>query len=223
MFNNSSNGQFPINTEDIKKIIQQEGTDDNYTLRSDYYPFNLSLKINGFEDDKQEKKFINKVKSMIRSSIEYQYWRDYIKEVNDQNRCILTDESGQAVTIELHHHPLSLENIIKLVLYKNYQEDISFNSFEVQNEIIMYHYQNIIGYVPLVSTLHEKFHNGFLDLPINFVQGYWEVFWNKFKHYATNDIQNLVAMYTEVKYPKEWKYRWGSLRGEEPKEYHNVS
>jgi hypothetical protein len=86
---------------------------------------------------------------------------------------------------------------------------------------MLYHYQNIIGYIPLVSTLHEKFHNGFLDLPINFVQGYWEVFWNKFKHYSTKDIQNTVTGYATKKFPKEWKYRWGSLQGEQtqPSDY----
>jgi hypothetical protein len=100
-------------------------------LRSDYFPFNLSLKIHGFDDEKQETKFVKKVKAMVRSSIEYSDWRDYIKEVNDQNNCILTDESGLAVTIELHHHPISMESIIRLILYRNYQENISFNAFEV--------------------------------------------------------------------------------------------
>lgn len=191
-------------------MIQSTKKQGNIELSSQYSPFSLSLNMYGFEDDKQEKAFIRKVKSMVRNSPEYAEWRDYILEVKQQTRCVLTDESSAAVTIEIHHHPISMENIIKLILIKHYQDNEAFSSYDIQKTVISYHFENVVGYVPLTTTMHEKFHNGYQDIPINFCDGQWKLFWDKYSMYAPDSMIELVSKYSLIEAPEDFQKGWGS-------------
>jgi hypothetical protein len=46
-----------------------------------------------------------------------------------------------------------------------------FSTFDISKAVIELHYQNKIGYMVLVSDMHKKFHNGFQNLPIDYVNG----------------------------------------------------
>ena len=67
-----------IKKEDIPEI---KSDNDVLELYSDQHPFRLSLRINNFDSDTEFTKFVRNCERMIRTSIEYKLWRNYIIDV----------------------------------------------------------------------------------------------------------------------------------------------
>jgi len=135
--------------------------------------FDLEFKRNGFYDDKERTSFIKKVERIIRTSPEYKDWVRYIKEVKGYDYCQFTHEVSNEVTIEIHHHPFTLFDLVTIILDTYEHRQQLFTSYLIAEEVMKLHYQDFVGYVPLVKTLHEKYHNGFLHIPIDLVHGNW--------------------------------------------------
>lgn len=134
-------------------------------------PFNLPLRIDGFNDDKDQIKFIKAVEKMVRFSPEYKLWVEYIIDTLGQNKCEFTNEIKGECPVDVHHHPICLFTIVKSVIddyIKNHKE---FCTFDIARDVIELHFQNRVGYVLMLSSLHEKYHNGFMQIPIEFVNG----------------------------------------------------
>jgi len=165
----------------------------------------ISFKINSFYSQKHEKAFIGSVKRMIRSSIEYKEWRKFLIKTYEMTRCLFTGESLEECTIEFHHHPISLQNIIISVIDKYMEKELSFSSYDISNAVMIEHFSMHIGVVPMVTTLHEKFHNGFLNIPINFVIGDYNEFLSKYP--IRDEMYKLVKHYETIKDTnyKGWK------------------
>jgi hypothetical protein len=66
-------------------------------------------------------------------------------------------------------------------------EDMEFCSFDVATQVIELHFKNQLGYVMLCTSLHEKYHNGFLDLPIEYVRGNYMAFINEYSKYLDDE------------------------------------
>ena len=156
---------------------------ENLELYSDNYPFRLSLRINNFENESSYKKFIKNCEMMIRRSIEYKLWRNYIIDVLQINECMITHESIHDLTIEVHHHLPSLFSLISALVNKHMDKNQEFCTFEICQEAIELHFKNKIGYVTLIKSMHEKFHNGKLGIPIAFVKGDFRWFIQNFRKY----------------------------------------
>jgi hypothetical protein len=37
-----------------------------------------------------------------------------------------------------------------------------------------WHFENMIGFIPLSQSVHEMYHNNYLKIPIDIVEGEWE-------------------------------------------------
>lgn len=159
--------------------VEVKSNIESLELYSDNYPFRLSLRIRNFPGESDYKKFIRNCETLIRKSVEYKYWVSYIKDVLQIDRCMITHEKNSETTVEVHHHVPSLFVLVTSIINKCIEEDREFCTFDVCQEAIQLHYQNKIGYVTLLSSMHEKFHNGCLDIPIEFVRG-------DYKHYMDN-------------------------------------
>lgn len=157
--------------KEINFNIDEEG--NNPKISSDDYVYTLSLKINGFENEKELMKFTKKIKQTVRNSYEYKLWVDYIKNVLLYNNCAFTGENSSELTIDIHHHPICMEDIILCVINKKLNNNEEFSSFDIASEVIYLHYKMKVGCVPLITSLHEKYHNGFLEIPIDFCVGDW--------------------------------------------------
>jgi len=118
---------------------------------------------------------------LIRRSTEYKLWRKYIVDVLQINECMITHEQISDVTIDVHHHIPSLFTLTTALVNKHIEEDTEFCTFDICTEAIELHFMNRIGYVTLLKSMHEKFHNGKLDIPISFVKGDYNYF---VKHYS---------------------------------------
>lgn len=126
-------------------------------------------------------KFIKDVKAEVRGSFEYKEMIKYLKDYGGMDRSglnqnVVSNNDDHRIKIEIHHTPLVLEDIVRIVYEKRlfYHEDLSVQM--VAKEVMECHYRNIVGLYPVSSTEHELLHNGYLYIPPNNVYGNWERF-----------------------------------------------
>ena len=164
----------------------------NMELYSDTFPFRLSLKIRNFENEAEYKKFLKNVEMLIRRCHEYKLWRDYIIEVLQINTCMITNESVEQVKIEVHHHIPSLFTLVSGLVNKRIETEKDFNTFDIAQEAIQLHFKNKVGYVTLLRSMHEKFHNGYLNIPISMVKGDYKHFLSQYLQYIDQEQADVI-------------------------------
>ena len=152
-------------------------------LYSDEHPFSLRLRIRNFESETSYKKFVKNTEMLVRRCSEYKLWTSYIKEVLQQNCCMITNETNFEVTVEVHHHIPSMFVLVSALVNQKIEDNIDFCSFDIASEAIKLHFENRIGYVCLVKTIHEKFHNGYLTIPHEFIKGNYRYFVDNYTRY----------------------------------------
>ena len=171
---------------------------DGLELYSDQYPFRLPLRISNFENEAEYTKFIRNCERHIRSSIEYKQWRNYIIDVLGVQTCMVTNERMDQCTIEVHHHVPSLFVLVKSITNKLMDEEKEFSTFDVSLEAIKYHFQNKVGYVTLIKSIHEKFHNGFLGVPANVIKGNYKAFMEEFSAHMDDEDLDVITQRLSV-------------------------
>ncbi len=149
-------------------------TNENSTLQLSDNPFNLPLEVSSFDSDKESFKFIKNVEKLVRSSLEYREWVSYVTESLGHRECALTKENINECSLEVHHHPINLFNICNAVTTDFINKNLKFTTYAIALEVIKLHFQNKVGYMVLLSDIHEKFHNGFQNLPIDSVHGNYQ-------------------------------------------------
>ena len=167
-------------------------SNDNLELYSDDYPYNLPMRMTEFEDEKVYFKFIKNCEKIIRTSSEYRDWRKYLKDVLQNNYCSVTLEVDDQVTVEIHHHIPSLFIVVKTVVNKFVEQNKEFCSFDICLEVMELHFSNKIGYIPLIKSMHEKLHSGFLKIPINLIKGNYQAFLKEYKKFIDEDDMDII-------------------------------
>ncbi len=200
-------------------ISDLKSNEEKFELYSDEYPFKLSLRIKNFADNSEYKKFIKTVERMVRMSLEYKEWRNYIIDVLGIDHCMLTNESVDEVTIEVHHHIPSLYALVSAVTNEFIEKEKDFCTMDVALKIIELHFQNKVGYVTLLKSMHEKFHNGYLRIPINLVKGDYQYILKHYKNYFDEDELDKINYRMAVKESNvSWTKETYSGEKEEKKE-----
>lgn len=129
---------------------------------------------------KDLERFIKDVKSEVRTSFEYRELIRYLKEYAGFDRSgisqNISNSDGSKVKIEIHHTPLTIEDIVRIIYEKRrfYHEDLSLEM--VAKEVMECHYKCIVGLYPLTATEHELVHNGYLFIPPQDVFGRYDLF-----------------------------------------------
>jgi hypothetical protein len=179
--------------------------EENNHLESENSNFTLSLNINEFINEKERKNFVKTIKNMLTRFPEYKRWREYIIDTLGFNRCFFTNESIDELTLDVHHHPICREAIINAVIDKKLENDEGFNSLTILTEVMNLHFINKVGFVVLIKSLHEKFHNGYLAIPMNYVQGNWEYLIENYN--IAQEYMNNITEYTNY-YDADYQYTW---------------
>jgi len=150
---------------------QNSLTNDDNVFNLPQSDFNLSLRIKSFHSTKDFELFVKNVEKLVRISNEYKLWTQYVTEHLKQFQCALTKESINECPVDIHHHPVTLYTIVKAVITKFLSEEREFSTFDIATKVIELHFQNKVGYIVLLSSLHSKYHEGFLNLPIELING----------------------------------------------------
>jgi len=166
---------------------------ESLELYSDSHPFSLSLRIKTFENESEYKRFIKNVETSVRKSIEYKLWRNYVIDVLQVNECMITHESINEVTIDIHHHIPSLYVLVSALVNEKLEKEEEFCTFDIATKAIELHYQNRLGYITLLKSMHEKFHNGFLKIPINLVRGNYQYFLDHYSKYLDEADLDIIS------------------------------
>ena len=178
--------------------IEIKSNVERLELYSDNYPFNLSLRIKTFENEAEYTKFIKNCEKLVRGCQEYKLWRNYITDVLQVTSCAITEEAMNETTVEIHHQIPSLFILIKALVNEKLEAEESFCTFDISTKAIELHFLNKIGYVPLISSMHEKLHNGFLQIPRRLVKGDYIYFIEHYSQYLEEDdletIHSRMAM-----------------------------
>ena len=159
-----------FNLESLTSIKNDISNDDS-VFRVAGSEFDLPLRVRAFPSSREYELFIKNVEKLVRLSQEYKLWTSYITENLGHSFCAFTKESNGECPTQIHHHPITLYTIVKGVVNHYLSKDSEFSTFDVATKVIELHFQNKVGYVVMLSDLHSKYHNGFLNIPIEFVHG----------------------------------------------------
>lgn len=131
-------------------------------------------------DKKEFKKYIQDIEKIVRSSFEYQRMIQFCREYMNMNECAfyknINNIDTTSIRIELHHSPLQLVDITRIVYKKRCYYDQPLDVDSVAEEITMLHYCGLIGLIPLSETVHELVHNNYLFIPTTSVLGRYQDF-----------------------------------------------
>lgn len=175
---------------DLEKEIQQielTKPSEECVFKLNESDFNLPLRIDQFFSEKEFDYFIKNVEKLVRHSNEYRVWLEYIIQTLENTECALTHERVSECKLEVHHHPVPLYTICKAVIVEFLSKKMKFSTFDVATKVIELHYQNKIGYILLLSDIHNKYHSGFQKLPIELVRGNYRYILG---HYAIDEQEH---------------------------------
>ena len=187
--------QYNIDINIFDKIntdVNITSDEEKLSLQSENSFHTLDLRIKDFNDEKSLKKFIKKCEMIIRRSPEYKIWTDYVRNTLGYNICQITGEYHNETTVEIHHHPISLFLYIKAVVLSYIENDKEFCSMDVCIDIIEDHYKLKVPFVLLITSLHEKYHNGFFTIPMEYVKGDHKHFITKYIDYLPEEDKDTI-------------------------------
>lgn len=138
-------------------------------------------------------KYIKRTENVIRSSMEYRDYIAFLKEYVDMNHCAffnnIENQQGSKVRIEIHHEPLTLYDIVQIVLNKHIEEGIPINDLFIADEVMGLHYKNQVGLIPLSKSVHQLVHHtNEITIPLNLVYGDYKQFLEDYNNYIDENI-----------------------------------
>lgn len=139
-------------------------------------------------------KFIKRIERIVRSSMEYKDWIIFLKENVGLDRCVffqnITNEKSKGkISLEMHHEPFTLYDIVMVVVNKFQKEGQPINDLFIADEVARLHYENKIGLIPLSKTAHQMVHNSEkLSIPLNMVYGSYIEFLQEYDPYIDDEM-----------------------------------
>lgn len=187
--------------DEIEKMFSDTNSIDYFSVKEDTktiksnnenFDYELSYKRKDIDDEKELFKFIKNVEKIIRSTPEYKEWTDYLRNVIGVNECQITGEIHSEAKSDIHHHPISLYAMCKAYTKKHIEDNIEFTSLDIANIVMEKHFELKVGFISLLKSIHEKYHNGYIKLPMSLVHGDYRYFIDNMMGYLDEDEQNSI-------------------------------
>jgi len=178
----------------IGNINSQIDSNGNIVMKSGSI-FCSSFYFQDFYDDKLIVKFIKSTEAIIRQSKEYYNYLALLKTnyniLNFDN--IQSHISESDASIEIHHYPFTLFEIVDIVMTHHITKKENFTSFSLAREIMDLHFQHKIGFVPLNITNHQLAHDNALFISFNQVFGNWRAFYKEYEDGISAEAKERIA------------------------------
>lgn len=146
-------------------------------------------------------KFITMIKSQVRTSPEYREYIDFLKKHRGMFRSHVLPQAsievGKRYSIEIHHEPFTLFEIIDIVLTKREALGESINPLQIMEEVMLLHYEDKIGLIPLDITTHELCEKGNIFIPLQDIYGRYDKFYDEYS--ALCEIPDKIEKKLEIK------------------------
>ena len=154
-----------------------------------------------FKSDTELIRFIKKCEMVIRTSLEYRQYIKFLKENMDYNRCAIlrniVNTPEKHYTIEVHHSPFTLFDIVQTVVAKYQLEDKDLNVFQICQEVMQLHYDGKVGLIPLTATQHQLVHSGKIFIPLNLIYQDYVSFVDEYEPYMLDTTIDKITAYVE--------------------------
>lgn len=144
-----------------------------------------------------KKRFIKQCERIVRASLEYRDYINFLKENMNLNQCIFfqgvtskqTESRRGRVSIEMHHEPFTLYDYVEVVLKKHMDEGIPISALLIADEVLDLHYGNYVGLVPLSKTMHQIIHDSpKLMVPLTMCYGNYSSFLEMYEPYISDEM-----------------------------------
>lgn len=154
-------------------------------------------------NSKSFEKYLKDIENkVIRQSMEYREFIQYLRNYMDMNKCAffknVTNINTAKIKIHLHHYPFTLYDLVITVYNKRCACKESLEVEMVGKEVMYIHYFLYVGLVPLAETAHELVHNQLLFVPLNIVLGKYNSFIEMYEKYIPDDAINRLNTYKEL-------------------------
>lgn len=154
-----------------------------------------------FKNNKERYKYCNMVKMLVRKVPEYREYTTFLKKHLGMYGCDVfrnldnSPESHKKYTIELHHTPFTLMEIVNVVVQKRLSYGESLNPNLVAEEVLELHYDGKVGLINLSKTAHELAENGRIFIPLQRIyhQGYID-FVNEYEEFMDDNLKAKIEM-----------------------------
>ena len=139
--------------------------------------------------------------------MEYKDYILFLKDYVNMNHCAfftnVANKEGSKVRIEIHHEPLTLFDIVAIVLEKHLAEGVPISDFYIAEEVMELHYQNKVGLIPLSKSIHQIVHHSDdIFIPINLVYGNYKEFLDEYLEFCNDDFSDMILDKVEGKIEK---------------------
>ena len=153
-------------------------------------------------DEKEYEHYLRDIEKVVRGSFEYQKMVGFLRENLDMNQCSfyqgVSNIDTTKIRIEIHHEPLSLYDIVSIVVKKRVHFGESLEIEYVAKEVTYNHYAMSVGLIPLSETVHELVHNQYLFIPNDKVFGNWRYFVNQYDPWIPEENKRILERIQEL-------------------------
>jgi hypothetical protein len=175
-------------------------------MKNDEEKIEFDMSVNDFDitennlhtPEDLDEKTIMYIEKEIRNSHEYRSYIQYMKEELDLTKCALLpniDIKTTPVSLEFHHFPFTLFDITGIVgksMLNNLSENESVSCFDISEKVMLEHFKNNVGLVPLTKTLHEMAHNGAIAIPFDKINGNYNKFIEEYNQHIEPDFVDRI-------------------------------
>ena len=172
-------------------IVLEENTASSYDI--------CEFDLNNLQDDKVYNKYIEAIKKVCRSSFEYRKFVNFLRENMDMNKCSFFENvsniNSYKIKIHIHHHPLTLYDIVVIVYNKRSFFEESLEAEMVAKEAMYIHYFMMVGLIPLSETVHDLVHDQLIFIPLDKVMGNWEEFLDTYSDFIPTETLEKIERY----------------------------
>lgn len=179
------------------EIANPDNIESNILVIDDIPPYDI--KDYDLFDEKDFNKYLQDIERIIRSSMEYREFINYLREYMDMNKCSFFENvsniNSYKIKIHIHHHPLTLYDIVVIVYNKRSFFEESLEAEMVAKEAMYIHYFMMVGLIPLSETVHDLVHDQLIFIPLDKVMGNWEEFLDTYSDFIPTETLEKIERY----------------------------
>ena len=177
----------------ISKVKDKKEKIDYETIQVTLKPSEYIDDLGMFEDEKELHKFVVRTKYYIRKSYEYTKFIEFLKKYRGMYCCGIHSNITiwDKFSVEIHHTPLTMEDIIYIVINKRMKREESLKQSAIAKEVMQLHYLGLVGLYPLCDACHTYVHsdNNDLFIPFDAIYGDPESFFDIYQDFITTTMK----------------------------------
>jgi hypothetical protein len=132
-------------------------------LRADdnYFTLPYFVEIGSFRDEETWKRLVKGVEKQVRTAPEYEVFLAALRSEVGLDRCaFLGNVEDDDATLEFHHYPLTLWEVVEVVVEHMVESGERVSSFRAAAEVLRAHADGLVSGAVVSKTAHELAHAG---------------------------------------------------------------